>query len=233
MLLIDIGNTRVKWCLFENGKLFNHHAIVHKDLSPETALEQLPLAKLTWISNVAGQKFLDALQKSNVHFAVSCKELAGVKNGYKQPEELGVDRWLALIAAFQTTQSAVCVVDLGSAVTLDVIDKNGQHLGGHILAGWPLLSSAFSLSLPHIDFPKTLSGAPRSLSKSTEDGIKSGYLTSMIAYLEAMAHLYPMILTGGDAPALLPHLNFPVVHRPHLVLEGLACYAQPCSVNTD
>jgi type III pantothenate kinase len=128
-LLIDVGNTRLKWGVLNDDRIVRAGSIDHDKLRKQgfTPLTtRLPVnVDYVMVSNVAGTAFATRLAgvigihcATDVHFARSEKAAYGVKNGYRQPRRLGVDRWVALIAARAETRSAVCIVDAGTAVTI-------------------------------------------------------------------------------------------------------------------
>jgi type III pantothenate kinase len=146
ILVIDVGNTRLKWAWLTTTGLSDQQAIVHREAKPgiwRAALfdsGQKPTRVLA--SNVAGPimaKTLTQLAKKkfdvDIEFVTAGQEFQGLTNGYLDPKLLGADRWLALIGAWTLARSALCVVDAGTAVKVDSVDANGQHLGGLIVPG--------------------------------------------------------------------------------------------------
>jgi type III pantothenate kinase len=147
----------------------------------------------------------------------------GVRNAYRQPEKLGVDRWLALVAARQDLQP-VCVVDCGTAITLDLLDGEGQHLGGLICPGLTLMKQALSDGTQALAFD----GREFALKPAdfTEAAIDSGTLFAAIGLVEAVLARQPegfkIILTGGDALRIAGGLKLRHQVDDALVLRGLA-----------
>ena len=173
----------------------------------------------------------------DVHFARAAKAAYGITNSYKQPRRLGVDRWVAMIGARAEFRGAVCVVDVGTAVTIDALDKSGQHLGGQILPGLRLMNSALEKETSDIG----KSGHPRKdpgtgmqlFAKSTSAATYNGSLSAVCGAVEravktmrAEGFRPKIVLTGGDASRILKQLDGNVLHRPHLVLQGLAFILQ-------
>jgi type III pantothenate kinase len=170
-LLIDVGNTRLKWGVLKSDRIVRAGSIDHDKLSKQgfTPLTTRLPANVDYVmvSNVAGTAFATRLAGvigihcgTDVHFARSEKAAYGVKNGYRQPRRLGVDRWVALIAARAETRSAVCIVDAGTAVTIDAMDKSGQHLGGQIIPGPRLMAVALSEETNDIGLPAATARDP-------------------------------------------------------------------------
>ena len=149
-LLLDVGNSRVKWAFVAAGGWVAQGEAAHDD---EANLRPLFAARYApdeiRIANVAGAAIgtgLSARLEECFHvvpvFARSARQGAGVENGYADAAQLGVDRWLAICAAYHRFQAAVCVVDAGTATTIDVVSASGEHRGGLILPGLRLMESA-------------------------------------------------------------------------------------------
>ena len=248
VLLFDVGNTRLKWGALKNDRIVRAGSIGHDKLKTQgfTPLTTRLPANVDYVlvSNVAGTAFATRLAgvigihyETDVHFARSEKAAYGVRNAYRQPRRLGVDRWIALIGARAETRSAVCVVDAGTAVTIDAMDKTGQHLGGQIIPGPRLMTAALSKETNDIGLPTGTVRDPGSgmglFATNTGGAVQSGTLSAVCGAIERAAKtmrsggLRPkIVLTGGDASRILKQLDGNVLHRPHLVLQGLAHMVQ-------
>jgi type III pantothenate kinase len=242
-LLIDVGNSYLKWVLLEtSGLLTLQQRIFHQVNQLEVVLSQAWLTikpQAVWIANVAGPQKAAVLTRwceSNwqlqPQFVKTARTQCGVINGYQQAEQLGVDRWLALIGAHHLVEAGQkCIIDCGTAITVDMLTTTGNHLGGLILPGiitmykslkqdtHALAQQPFSNS----EVLKTL------LATNTQQGMTSGILHAVIGLLEHLGNNFKvdnyspqLILTGGDAPILIPYLTMPYKHIPDLVLQGLA-----------
>lgn len=247
-LLFDVGNTRLKWGVLENDRIVRSGSIDRDKLKRQgfaPLTTRLPAnVDYVLVSNVAGRAFATRIAgvigihcDTDIHFARSEKEAYGVKSAYRQPRRLGVDRWVALVGARAQTGSAVCVVDAGTAVTIDAMDNTGQHLGGQIIPGPRLMAAALSRETSDIGLP---SGTPRDpgsgmglFARNTGEAVQSGTLGAACGAIERAAKtmraagLRPkIVLTGGDASRILKQLDCNVLHRPHLVLQGLAHMVQ-------
>lgn len=243
-LVVDIGNARIKWALVENGALGETGDALHVE-SPASALEALSRAlparlERIVVANVAGPELaerLAALTRQRFGFAPelvkTSAELLGLRCAYRDPSRLGVDRWVALLAAHRLTGGAACVASAGTAVTFDAVDARGQHLGGLILAG-PRLAAAALARAAHDIGATPLAGPPRRglgvLGRSTDEAVANG---TMLAAAAALDRAYrtvaatlggepPLLLAGGEAGAILPWLETAAQLRADLVLEGLA-----------
>ena len=217
-LLIDLGNSAVKWCL--DG---------HYEQSPNHAfkLDLLPKAERIWASCVGDSSLLKDLNQAQ--FVVSQAQLGRFQSAYAKPETLGVDRFLAMIGALeQYPGEDLLIIDAGSALTFDVVLSTGEHQGGLIMPGLSALQHSFE---KFASGEKTFLLKP--LTDNTGDAWASGTSCMLIdtlrARVEQYLQTYPnlqILLTGGDAKLLALHLQQALVIKPHLVLEGLRIYAQ-------
>ena len=158
---------------------------------------------------------------------------SGVRNGYREPAQLGVDRWLAMVAAYGRFRTALCVVSAGTALTIDLVGADGQHAGGLILPGRALMRSALLQDTGGIsaasglgEFDPPPDGL---LGRDTESCMRCASLRASACLVESCMKTSPgaatsrsLVVTGGDAPALIGALSMAAEHRPLLVLEGLA-----------
>src|SRR5579872_6093882 len=152
-LLVDIGNTRIKWALLSE-ELAPYTSAEYSQKNLDTFFNEIwnALQKPThvYVASVASQEINHHLEKwvtqnwqIPVKFMQSQATALGVTNGYEHPQELGIDRWLGMLAAYHLTEHQnVCVFDCGSAITADVITASGQHLGGLIFPGVFLLKNS-------------------------------------------------------------------------------------------
>jgi type III pantothenate kinase len=242
-LLMDVGNTRLKWGVLDDDQIHKTGHIAMRKIRDEglgVLTSRLPHAvDAVHVSNVAGTTFATRLSGvigmhcgCDVHFAKSAREACGVRCGYRQPRRLGVDRWVAMIGAWAEIESACVVVDAGTAVTIDVIDDDGQHLGGQIFPGVRLMFEALAASTS--DIPAVGRQLPAatgldmfgdSTSKAVQNGAwnaVAGAVDRAITTLRSNAYDPAVVLTGGDASRMLTALGTEPLHRPHLVLQGLA-----------
>lgn len=247
MLTIDIGNTRIKWGVWENNRLTETGEYVHRSLFNhqlfESALPELRSIDHISVANVAGEKAKFALEewlnKSGLNednetalfFLKTEKKCCGVTNSYAVPSEHGVDRWAALIAARSLCETDVCVIDIGTAVTVDLMDDAGVHEGGMIMPGLKmmqksLLENTADISFEIIDFSQPSQG----FASNTEEAIQNGTFNVLRAGLDDIclqAHKHygdnvTVFITGGFATKILPLLSMRnIIHEPHLVLKGL------------
>jgi type III pantothenate kinase len=154
----------------------------------------------------------------------------GVTNTYKDPARLGADRWAALVAARARLPDAVCVVDCGTALTIDALDRHGVYRGGVILPGLALMRDVL---LRTQGVREVLGDAGSTLALSTADGVAAGTLFGLAGAIDRildeqatlLGETPQTLITGGDAQPLLALLRHAVQHTPDLVLEGVAVIA--------
>lgn len=158
------------------------------------------------------------------------ESLAGVSNGYMQPERLGLDRWLALVAAFHMSQSACLVLDLGTALTADFVSREGCHLGGFICPGLALMRAQLKTHTRRIRYEQDEAvGLLRQPGRNTAEAVERGCMHMIRSFAEGQVVLaqellgddFQLFLTGGDAVYIAD--QFPRAHLiPDLVFRGLA-----------
>ena len=243
-LLMDIGNSRLKWGLLDDGAIRRTGHILMDKVRVDglTVLAtRLPRhVDTVFASNVAGASFATRLAgvigmhcNCEVRFARTTRSAGGISNGYAQPRRLGVDRWLAMIGAWAEFQCALAVVDAGTVMTIDGVDASGQHLGGQIMPGLHLMASALTartsdLSTVRLQRSAGMPGA-NFFAGSSAAAVSAGAINALAGAIErskrvmrAGGHDPTLVLTGGDAARILTALEGQPVHRPHLVLHGLA-----------
>jgi type III pantothenate kinase len=247
ILLVDAGNTRIKWAGLEGGALQSGATVLRRDGAEDvdslaTLWAVLPVPQRLLIASVAGAEFgvrVGAWSKKfwgiEPEFVTAQAQSFGVANAYTEPQRLGVDRWLALIAARRVVTGPVCVVDCGTALTVDVMAEDGAHLGGLIIPGLGLMRRALLEKTAGIE--AAIGGIPHEevslLAKDTRSGVMGGTLYATIAVIdrivqdvtEAIGADLGCVLTGGDADTVRPLLPAGFHYEPELVLKGLAIVA--------
>ena len=243
-LLMDVGNSRIKWGVLDNDQI-KRTGHISQERIREKGLQVLT-TKIprrvddVFISNVAGTTFATRLSgvvgmhcDCDVRFARTDRRGWGVTNSYTQPRRMGVDRWVAMIGAWAEVGAACLVVDAGTAVTIDALDDEGKHLGGQIIPG--VATMADSLSSATSDIPQVrpapgrdgadLGMFARNTAAAVREGAQNavaGAVDRAIQTLQSNAYQPVVVLTGGDASRILNALCESPLHRPHLVLQGLA-----------
>lgn len=238
MLQIDVGNTQTKWRVVEGLN------VLQRGSQPTATLtvDQLDLSGVSTVTDarlcsVADKAIADSIKRQlddqfNVDLQVAQVSVlaGGVSCGYEQPQTLGIDRWLAVVAAYQQYQGAVLVVDVGSAMTLDLVSPDGQHVGGYILPGLRLMREALWYGTDRVRADREaepIDGLNMLVPGAiTQDAVNRGCLLAAVAMVEKLASSYPavVVVTGGDAPTLINALALKVDHIPELVLAGLSVH---------
>ncbi len=246
-LLIDVGNTRLKWGLAGPDGAHRVRALAYRenlDAVLEELLESMPSAPgriracSVTRSEVAAK--IDEVAQRTWGLQPEWAEVqalsGGVTNAYTEVHRLGVDRWLAILAAYKLARAAAVVVDVGTAATIDAVLENGQHLGGMILPGTELMSESLFAQTEQIIAPASALRDPENLleffASDTDLAVQNGGLAALCGAIEFSMKVIAardqgaqLFLTGGGASSLLPYLAKPWVHRPALVLDGLCLSA--------
>ncbi|KAF0191563.1 MAG: type III pantothenate kinase [Gammaproteobacteria bacterium] len=240
ILLVDIGNSRIKWSYADGD---TPGEMVAADW-PDGALDQLaadawhslPAPSRVVVSNVRGAEVagqLAAWTRQTWHvepeFVQPKKQAYGVENAYADPAQMGSDRWAALVGAHHLFQQDVCIVDCGTAMTVDALTRDGKHLGGMIAPGLRLMREALYRGTRGIPASATAGDSDEVFGKDTASCVQQGTLNAAVALVErswfAMCALRSddtvCVITGGDVPLIVPCLIIPYRHEPDLVLRGL------------
>lgn len=247
-ILLDIGNTRLKWGVLSDGCISRTGSIDHVTLQEKgfAALTTRLPTKVDHViaSNVAGATFATRLSgvvgihcNCVIQYVRSERSGFGLTNGYTNPRQFGVDRWVAMVGARAEFETALCVVDAGTAVTIDAIEKSGRHLGGLIVPGVDLIGSGFLKNANITPVPKKHPRMPATglgiFAKNTHSAVYNGALSAACGAIEHSVRALrsggqrpKIVLTGGDASRILKQIEGKFIHRPHLVLQGLAHMAQ-------
>ena len=240
MLLVDVGNTAIKWGFCKAGELVTTDRFVHRNSSLGEQLTRnwtaLQPPDEVFIANVAGEPLAEALSawtqqqwSLTPRFASTTDTACGVTNAYSIAADLGVDRWAALIGAHHHFRDAVCIVDCGTAITVDVLTANGHHQGGLILPGVELLKQVLQNDTAGVRSATEMQVA-NLLANNTGEGVHSGAVYMAVAAIDRIINdvaamqdqVFEVVITGGDAATMLPLLARSVHHDPALVLKGLA-----------
>jgi type III pantothenate kinase len=245
-LLVDIGNTRVKWAILRGTKLGRMHAALHE--GKPTALRALVRAASSVDDVVAvcvaGAHLERALAAAvrqrfgfTPRFIRSTRQAVGVRSGYRETWRLGADRWVGAIGAFAFARGAVVVANIGTALTVDAVTAKGKHLGGAIVPG-PSTMIESLLAGTHGIRRRARGGvvaSTRSLfAADTASALGAGATHAAAAFIdravaEAAAKMGArpvLVLTGGAAPALKAYIKSRAQVVPDLVLRGLAVLAR-------
>ncbi|MED5238394.1 MAG: type III pantothenate kinase [Pseudomonadota bacterium] len=234
-LFVDVGNTALKWRV-RDGDAVRQGGCRHERHWVEVvnAIEGVERGcEAVWVASVAGVESDAAIaaaleQKTGVkpQFYYSCESDFGITSCYPEPRRLGVDRWVAMLECFQKYGAGI-IVDCGSALTIDAVDREGRFLGGYIVPGLGMLRGALLRDTADVHVE---AGAARlELGKSTGECVHNGLLRMSVAFVtevvlelrQVLDDTCKVLITGGDAPALIDAFEFDYAHVPDLVLDGL------------
>jgi len=250
-LLVDIGNTRIKWAMLTDGCLSAMQASSYAAWD-RRALHTQMLSTLTkpehiLIANVAGDAIARLVTECvaenwslTPEFVHSTSAVNGVRNGYAMPSQLGVDRWLAVIAAFDLQGSAACIANVGTAMTVDGVDSSGLHLGGVIVPGPDLAIESLLRNTGEIA-GRSQAGevGPTLFAGNTLGAVHQGVTHMLAAIVERtllemrtnLGESPALFLTGGASERVAQSLRVPFRTIPDLVLRGLAVLARDGTTN--
>lgn len=284
-LLIDVGNTRVKWSWFDHSesaagqpKAKASGAVTHREASLSTvqstlqgAWEALPVSEsaiAVWVASVGNQVLTEVIDRicgqlwsTESQLITSAPRWGELTNGYELPEQLGVDRWMAVIAAYHRYRdNNVLIVDAGTSVTIDAIMAGGQHIGGAIFPGYLLqqqslqqdtanLATLSETEIPDTDvdteYCPTCASPDMPFATNTKAAIEAGidgavvgaieyFIRRMEAVLASRRNFsIKILITGGDAKRIMAKSSEAFEHTPELVIEGMLLIAQPTPYVSD
>jgi len=247
-LAIDIGNTRLKWALYESphsgAKLLDHGA---EFLEQIEKLADGPWSKLAAPKHVLGcvvagdvirRRVEEQMEAWDVapQWVVASEAEAGLRNGYDHPTRLGADRWVAMIGAYQHMQQQganqpMVVVMVGTAVTVEAVDASGKFLGGLILPGHGIMLRALESGTAGLHVP---TGEVKPFPTNTSDALTSGGTYAIAGAVECMVQHVRQhcgaepkcIMTGGAAWKMAPSMTRPFELVDNLIFDGLLYIGQ-------
>ncbi len=236
ILLIDAGNSRLKWGVWSGSGWLEQGSLANDNLPAQAPWRDFTPLAAAWVAHVGPAQVADWIRRhaadTALHWPRAAASQCGVDNRYEHAEQLGVDRWLALIAARALHAGPVLVVSAGTAVTVDALSADGVFLGGTILPGLGLMRAALASRAAQLhDVPGQWQRFPR----NTADAIHSGCINAIAGAVRAQWHglaalqQQPAVclLTGGAAAELLSHLaDLPLQQEDNLVLDGLLRISQ-------
>lgn len=236
MLLIDAGNSRVKWATVEGGMWLQQNVLENTHATGlSVAFSELPPPDRILISNVAGENMAQLLSAAcaawqcPMEFIVAQVTQCGVRNSYEHPAQLGSDRWAALIAAWHQERASCLVVNCGTATTVDALSAEGEFLGGLILPGVDMMRSSLAAGAAQL---AQTEGIWREFPRNTADAMFSGSIQATIGAIRLQFEALAMcgdvrcLLSGGAADKVRQHLKLPSVRVDNLVLRGLQIIGQ-------
>lgn len=240
-LLLDLGNTRLKWALRRDSDMLASGAVAWNENVPDTLSEAW--SALPQPATVFGASVVDAARERIVTRSAATEfmreviwlrtpaEACGVRNAYAEPQRLGVDRFLAMVAARADAPGACILAGVGTALTLDALAADGRHLGGLIAPGPRLMQQSLLGATAQVR--PVAAGTIVEAADNTADAVASGCWLAAAALVERFtARMAPALdetptlrLGGGDAEILLPLLATPAQLVHDGVLRGLAAWS--------
>jgi len=241
MLLIDIGNSRIKWAAWQNNQMVGYSSMAYsednlqegliKNLSgiSRTGFDQQRVCVCSVASESINQlvfRWFETHWQISAEFIETQNRQCGVVNAYHKTSDLGVDRWLGMLAAYQRHKKAVCIIDCGTAVTFDVVNETGQHLGGLIMPGLQMMQQALLIGTQRID---SIQGQVSSLADNTQDAVIGGCTHLLVSGLDGLYRKYSKqfdgelmcVMTGGDGEKLSNAMESNCHYEEDLILYGL------------
>jgi len=236
-LQLDVGNSSAKWRLLESGTLRARGRYRHGDADDREALLSCThVVEQIWISSVArpeAESDLEALlqQRWGVKpwFARTPARCLGLVNSYAEPSRMGVDRWLAMLGARARCSGRICLVDAGSALTIDLVSASGRHEGGYIIPGPALMERALLLDTDRVRFEEAVAYRLQpgtSTAEAVRHGISLAQTGALLMALRQAADPVPsLFFCGGAGETLMQLLGAGGELVPDLVFEGLELMA--------
>ena len=237
-LWLDIGNTRLKYWITEHEQIMEHAAELHLQSPADLLLGLIQHFQGLNIQQVGVSSVLDQENNQRIQsilkrlavpviFAKVHTEYAGLKCGYDDPRQLGIDRWLQVLAVANNANQNYCVISCGTALTIDLADGL-QHLGGYILPNLylqrdSLIQNTKGIKIPDAAFEELSPG------RNTIDAVHHGILLGLLSTIERVMQHSPrqLVLTGGDAELFAQHLlQYQPIVEEDLLLKGLIFYIQ-------
>ncbi len=242
LLLVDAGNTRLKWTLATADGIGEVHAVAHDAAGDSVGQGERTVARIVVSSVVAPERtarLVAALARrfpaATIETPATPAAACGVTNAYDEPVRLGIDRFFALVAARARGTEPALTVSLGTALAIDALARDGRHLGGWIAPAPDLMRSALLGATARIEWLRA--PAPSAaFGRSTEAGLDAGTWQAAAALVDRAAarlaaelgEIPRVLVSGGAGERLAALVHTPHAIAPHLVLEGLRHYALAC-----
>lgn len=242
ILTIDIGNSRVKWALWQAEVIVASGVAAYElDISEDcfaelfSALEKPSRVFAVCVAGEGMQKalseWLEQYWQLDVEYLKTQKKYKNIINAYDDPEQHGADRWAAVVAGHQSFPgSSICVICAGTAITFDLVDKDGQHLGGYILPSYVTMHTALLADTTNVSSTLNMQYDKQNIPKNTDDAVNQGLHSLLQAGIrelcqfsrDSMDEPVQIIITGGFAKTILAYPDVPEMHHmPDLIMQGL------------
>ena len=253
VLLIDAGNSSLKWVLSTQANLLN----IAKAQYPENITEHFFIENWkniekpvkVFVSCVANDLVWQEMDKAcqqlwsiNAKRVIASEKSFDLINAYEEPSSLGSDRWCAMIGAYHEIDSDFIVVDCGTAITIDVVNQSkknhtGKHLGGYILPGITMMKNSLDTQTAAVKVDSNMIKPALTPANTTKGCVNAAVYLAAVKLIEAIfeqqSGTYVCVLTGGDAELIAELLSIKYVMMPDVVLRGLAYIAgTPLKLNS-
>jgi type III pantothenate kinase len=230
---IDVGNTRLKWRVWDGGSVVARGGDSNFSANTQAEINGIGCPQRIRLACVGGETVVSEVALAarrwgcEIQRAQTTSVEGGVVCGYDNPEQMGVDRWLAILAAWQAFGRDCVVVDAGSAVTVDLLDSRARHLGGYIVPGLKLMRESLRVGTARVKVEgegsrEVVPGC--TTVQAVMNGCQlmvAGLVDRAVAQLSGNIGEVKIVVTGGDGELLLPLLSGDVEYVAELVMDGL------------
>ena len=242
ILTVDIGNSRIKWALWQAEMIVargvSDFDVKNSSASHDELFSSLEKPVRVFAVCVAGERVRQSLTEwvrqrwqLDVEYLKTQKQFKNIINAYSDPEQYGADRWAAVVAAHQSfPDSPVCVISAGTAITIDLVDKKGRHLGGYILPSYASMHAALLADTANVRSSLNVRPDEQNVPENTDDAVNQGLHKLLQAGIrefcrssqDRLGESMQVILTGGFAKTIMAYPDMPVMqHKPDLIMQGL------------
>lgn len=234
--LIDAGNTLIKFARYDGKQILSLRSFQsHEEISRSVSSLQQEIPKAIWLSSTLGPEQTRALQKTllsiwpqTTFHLIETNNSNLIKHCYTEPDKLGTDRWLALLAVQAGYKTPAVIIDAGTVITIDLLHK-ARHIGGWLCPGLNLMKASLHAKDNIAKGLQSLPTTPAPFGTSTSDCIDKGCRAAALGLIEKaieqaigiFGNRFHLYITGGDADMLASMLNMQSVHIPKLVFEGM------------
>ena len=237
-LLIDVGNSQIKIAIWNGSSLSKRNSCTQNNFSSTISkYKTTDIKKIFFVSVVSSESNRKICRKLYKTFSLkpiqlrATRSLMGVKNGYKNPSQLGDDRWCCVVGGHITIAKPFMVVDCGSAISVDFVNFNGKHEGGYILSGFEGYGDSFlhTHRLKNLKIKKINLSTRTSIAKETSDALVKGYILMVTSAIEKMYKEFAtnikykpkLIITGPYSREIFSHTSLKAKFEPDFALKCL------------
>ncbi|SBS37221.1 Type III pantothenate kinase [Marinomonas spartinae] len=225
LLVVDVGNTSIKYTAFEGGRVLwqvrDHEILIKRHFLPDAIY--FASVRSQAASVMVLQEMQSYYPNSQLVRLESTAQACGVVCAYDEPWRLGIDRWLTVVAGFHHYGGNTVIIDAGTAIKVDVVNEQARHLGGYIVPGLMMMENALLANTAKIRYDASEQKVGDGLPNSTARAVNEGCHQMALGFLERVYrsyHDHRWVVTGGDAQELLHALGVKAECDPHLVALG-------------